>query len=224
MQKKSLIRYETGFGLIEVIVAAGIIAVLAATSATYFVHQLRANNFLEFQGKREQLRLSILGQFLSDPNQCKCLFAGTTFATPGPSALSGGTPPTSIDKYSFGTPGNCATATPSGSPFVNSAGVDNVALASVQLNNITGTPGNYQGSLIIGLQSQKPVAGPQTIFLTFPVSVVGSAGGPGTVVFQGCSSLAAAAVVPIVGTCPAGQFSTGYDAYGVLQCGPPTYQ
>lgn len=225
MQKKFLRLSQHGFSLVQVIIAAGILAVLAMTSASFFTNQIKANNYLEFQAKREQLRLTILGQFLSDPNNCKCLFANApAFATPGPSTLAG-TPPTQIGKFNFTTPGVCGTATLP-SPLTSSTGVDGIRSTTIQLRNIVDSGGGtHTGLLVIGLQSLKEVQGPQELMLTFPVDVQTAPSGPGTVSFLGCSTMTGGGpVIPIVGTCPVGQFATGYDVNGVLQCAPPTYQ
>lgn len=219
---------ERGQGIVQVLIAAAILSTLMLAAMEFFSNQTKANNFLEFQSKREQLRATMLSQFLNNPDNCKCLFAGSApFATPGPSDLTGVTP-TQIGRYQFVTPGTCAGATVP-APFVTSTGLDGLKATSIQLKNILNISGSYSGDLVVNLQSTKDVLGPKDIALKIPVTVATTPAGGGMVSFVSCSASASAggggALTPALGLCASGLLSAGYDpTTGALVCQPPTYQ
>lgn len=177
--------------LIEVMIVSLIMGVLAFAMMTMSSNQMKSNNFSEFQNKREQLRLVLLGQVLNGSDNCKCLFTGATeFSAAAPSpgvTLTGYTAPTALGKFS---PADCSGGVPA--PFVNAAGVDGLKLASVSLANITFTGGTYSGDFIVGLRSAKDVLGPKDLQLKIPVSITTVPGTAGNVVFQSCTVGAAA--------------------------------
>jgi hypothetical protein len=220
MQK--IIRSQRGLGLVEVVVASAILLTVITMAMTFFANQLKANNFMEFQGRREDLRGKILTQFLNDAVNCKCLFSGL-----GPMNKTGATtltaPTTRFGRYEFSVAGDCSTANVP-APFTSA--IPSITVTRIRMN-VMGVEGLHSGDLVVELQSSKDVLGPKDTALTIPVSVYTSQASPGTVNFEGCTagipSVAGGTGGP-VGTCPAGQFSTGYDAKGVLQCAPPTYQ
>ena len=181
-------KHSSGFSLIEIMIALGIMSVVALGMIAIFTQQMKSSNFNDFRAERTQLDLSIVGQFLNDPNNCKCLFAGASdFATPGPSTLTVPTPPTTIGTFHFLIPGSCAGATVP-VPLVNSTGVNNLILQSVQLSKITEiNPDSYQGDLNLSLGSTTEVLGPKSISLNFHVSVLGTPSAPGHAKFMGCS-------------------------------------
>lgn len=158
---------------------------LAAT--TFFAQQLKANNFLEFQAKREQLRLTIIGQFLNDPDNCKCLLGlggGVTFPVTGTTELIGFTQPDSVGK--FLDPNTCAGGIPQ--PFVTKDGVDGLRLDSVQLINIVPTGGGYySGFLNFNVESIKEATGPKILRLSLQVAIKTEIVGA-QAQFLGCSS------------------------------------
>jgi type II secretory pathway pseudopilin PulG len=182
--------------LMEVMVVIAIMGVLLSAMMSLFSQQMKSNNFLEFQNKREQLRLAIMGQFLNTQQNCNCLFQGAAqFPIAGTPALSGFTPPTMIGRYTLPAPGVCGTIV---SPFVDNVGIDGIQLSSVNLKNITnGVGGVYSGTLEVSIQSLKQVAGPSTIFLTIPVAVVTTPAGPGNVNFNGCAMGVQVATPPV---------------------------
>ncbi len=208
--------------MIEVVIAAGVLSIVVVAAGSFFSQQTKANNFLDFQSKRSQLRLTLLGQFLNNPNNCQCLFAGAnTFPIAGTSALTG-VAPTTLGQYAFVSPGVCSTATIP-QPFLTAAGVDSVQTKSISLTNIVNVSGTYTGILQINMQSMKDVIGPSTISLTIPVAVTTSPATAATVNFVSCSSSNSGSIP--LGTCAAGLLSTGYDVTtGALVCQPPTYQ
>lgn len=214
---------QLGFSLVEVMIAGAILGAIMLAAASFFVSQQKANNFLEFQSKRSQLRLTLLGQILNDPDNCKCLFNGAApFSSTGPATLTGVTP-TAIGRYGFVTAGVCASATMP-QPLITSAGIDFMKSTSITLTNIVNISGQYSGELIVTVESMKDVLGPKQIPLSMPVNVSVSPSSPGMVKFEGCSTGGSSGSVPR-GVCPPGLLSVGYDiTTGILQCQPPTYQ
>lgn len=178
---------KNGFSLIEVVIIAGVMAVLMFAMISMQTNQSRSNNYLEFQLKTIQLRGQILGQFLNDPENCRCLFNGATDFPAAGIALLGGVTPTQIGRFNFVTAGVCGTATVP-SPFVSNTGVDGLISSSIQLRNISGAAGVYAGDLVINVQSRKEVLGPQELPVSIPVSIATAPAGP-NVSFVSCSTL-----------------------------------
>ncbi|MEK6556249.1 MAG: hypothetical protein AABZ31_13465 [Bdellovibrionota bacterium] len=214
---------QQGSALIQVMVAAGILVTVMSAAMTFFSNQTKSNNFLEFQSKRAQLRLTILGQFLNNPDNCRCLFQGASaFATPGPSTLTG-VAPIKIGRYNIITPGVCPGTLPP-APWIDSTPIDGMIATSIQLNNIVNIGGNYSGDLQIDLQSTKDVLGPKDLPLKIPVAIATTPAGAGLVSFVSCSTSSSSAS-PALGLCPATLVSVGYDPItGALVCQPPMYQ
>ena len=177
----------SGNSLIQVLVAAGILAIVMMSTLSVFTNQTHANNFLEFQAKKEQLRLALLGQVLTSPEHCKCLFQGAApFPTTGTPELSGYVPPTALGKFTDAT---CAGGVPH--PLVSSDGTDGLKLISTRLTNIALAGGSYAGELLVQVDSTKKVLGPSSLQLKIPVAVITSSGTPGVVSFEGCANLGA---------------------------------
>jgi prepilin-type N-terminal cleavage/methylation domain-containing protein len=181
---------QRGMSLVEVMIVLGITATSIVASMTFFTNQTRSTNFLEFQGKREQLRVALLGQFLNDANNCRCLFNGALpfpiSGTPDLMPVGGAVaPPTVIGRFGFVTPGDCATATVP-VPLVSTAGVDFLRLNSVGLRNILPIGGVYSGEFFVSVSSTKSVAGPAELPIRVPVNVLTSTVA-GQQVFQGCT-------------------------------------
>lgn len=177
-----------GFSLIEVMIAVSLLTLVMLAATTFFAQQLKANNFLEFQSKREQMRLAMLGQVLNNPANCKCLFSGAanfpaTAAAGNPVNLSGFTDPVAVGKFE---PADCSGGSPA--PLVNQTGFDGMKLISTSLNNISFGGGTYGGDLLITLESTKEVAGPKTLLLKIPVAVLTSDAGGGQRKFEGCAT------------------------------------
>jgi hypothetical protein len=215
-------RSQSGMGLIEIVIASAVLLTVITMAMTFFANQLKAKNYMDFQGQREDLRSKIVSQFLNDPINCKCLFTGSgTITKVGTATLRA--PTERFGRYQFVIQGDCSTASV---PVPFTSAIPSLAVTGVQINTL-GVNGLHSGDLIVQLKSTKDVLGPKDLVLSIPVSVQTSPAPGAEVNFEGCSAgmaqVAGGNGGP-VGTCPAGQFSTGYDANGVLQCAPPTYQ
>lgn len=175
---------ESGFTLVEIVIVAGIMAVVMFSVMTMQTNLSRSNNFLEFQLKRTQLHGSILGQVLTDPNNCKCLFSGAAeFPATGAAELMGYTPKSEVGAFD---PTNCAA--PLTNPMITTAGLDGLKLISTELKNITPSAGVFTGDLFVNIESSKNVLGPKELPIKIPVTVATVPGSPGNVVFDGCTT------------------------------------
>lgn len=177
--------------LVEVLIVTSIMGFLMLAMMTMQTNQTKSNNFLEFQLKRTELQGAIVGQFLNDPSNCACLFAGSALIPTNP-ALPGAVlsvSPTSIGPYNFVTPGNCLTATMP-APLLTNVGFNGLKTASIRLKDIINSSGNYSGNLVVSVKSTKDVLGPDTIPFTIRVSVATVPAGA-NVQFKSCSMIAA---------------------------------
>lgn len=222
---------SAGFSLVEVLVVCAIIGIVALAMTSLFETQTKMMSGIEFRGKKEQIRQALIGQVLSDPNNCACLFKGATEFPDNPAAPGAtltGVTPTAIGTYHFVTAGNCATATLP-APLVSSTGVDGVIATSITLMNIMeASTGVYTGSLQVGLQSMKSVLGPSNLKpIDIPVSVATTPGSPGHVVFKSCSMAAVSAPTGaatflkttcgwVSGSCTPPACPSGYTDAGVI--------
>lgn len=177
-----------GFSIVELLLAVGLLSMTALAFSGLFTQQIKATNFLEFQTKKEQLRLALLGQFLSDSNNCKCLFDGVgEFSSTGHSGVLSGPKPNQIGPYNFATAGACNTATIPAA-LITRDGFDGLKLDSVTLGDITPVSGGFQGQFVVRITSMKEVIGPSTLALKIPVAVEVTPGATaGRVLFNGCS-------------------------------------
>ncbi len=181
---KKVFHSKGGFTLVELMIASGVMAVMMFAMISMQTNQMKTNNFLEFQLKKTQLHGSILGQVISDPYNCNCLFNGAAeFPTTGTSELTGYTPPAAIGV--FGIAG-CAAAIPN--PLVTSAGLDGLKLISTKLKNIVPVGSDFSGDLLINVESTKEILGPKELNIKIPVTVITDPGSPGNVAFKGCTS------------------------------------
>jgi prepilin-type N-terminal cleavage/methylation domain-containing protein len=184
---------QNGFTLVEVMIVVGIQAVVALGTITFIQSQLQATNFVEYKTKQIGLRLNLTGQFLSDPNNCKCLFAGSApFPAAGTSSLAVASP-NAIGVYSFLTPGDCSTASII-DPYVTAAGVDGVKLTDVSVKDIQRvSTGTYRATLNVTTSSAKSVSGPSSLVLRIPVTVNATPVSASQVQFGSCSFSGSAA-------------------------------
>lgn len=188
--KKFFTPNTKGMTLVEVMIVTGLMVTTALVMMTITSNQLKANSFLEFQLRREQLRMVLIGQFLGNSNNCKCLFNGAaTFPTTGTTALTGVTP-TAIGPYKFVTPGDCSTATIP-SPFITTTGADGLVANSIGLTDIVDLGGGtYQGNLTVAVSPTREVLGPTALKpIVIPVSVQATPSGS-DMAFQSCTATA----------------------------------
>jgi hypothetical protein len=189
----NLFKSSAGVSFVELMVVMGVMAILMLTVVEMQGFQMKSNNFVEFQLKRTQLHGSILGQFLSDPVNCACMFAGASpfpVMPAAPGAVLTGVAPTTIGRYNFVTPGDCTTATVP-APLATNAGVDRIKVNSISLMNIMNVGGKYLGDLVVNVESQKEVLGPKALPVSIPVQVETTPAGP-VVNFSSCSVVGAA--------------------------------
>lgn len=212
---------ERGFTLVEVLVVLGIVGVISAALMTVMQNQLKQANHFEFLGKKEQLRMILLGQFLNHNNNCRCLFNGaSSFPAAGTDELRGFSPPTSLD---LRHPTTCAKV----SKLIDRDGEDGLKLNSVKLKNMSPLgAGQYSGEFSIDIESTKSVMGPSVMSLKVPVVVRTNPVGTGTTVaFNGCSvkndSFDLAAVLATTESVERSECLWNNDDNTVVQACPP---
>ncbi len=181
---RRFIHSKGGFTLVELVIASGVMAVMMFAMMSMQTNQMKTNNFLEFQLKKTQLHGSILGQVISDPYNCNCLFNGAAqFPAAGTPELTGFTPPTAIGVFD---PTSCAT--PIANPFITAAGFDGMKLISTKLRNIVPSGSDFTGDLFVNVESTKEILGPKELSIKIPVTVITAPGAPGSVAFKGCTT------------------------------------
>jgi prepilin-type N-terminal cleavage/methylation domain-containing protein len=181
------LRSNHGFSLLEVMIVVGILTIMIGAMMALFLQMTKTSNYAEFTSKREQLRLTILGQVLNDPKNCLCMFGGPI------NLPSSGFPvdelsvpePSAIGKFNFPDPNSCAGANIP-YPLITATGGDGIKLSSAKIKTVDVVNGSYRAELEIGMSSLKPVVGPSEIFLKIPIALSSELSG-GNVVFKGCS-------------------------------------
>jgi len=216
-------RRPDGFSIVELLIVVGITSVVMMAMMTLQQNQVKSNNFLQAQLKRNEVRAGIVGQVLNDANNCGCLFKNanpTEFpATANGVTLNVATPPTAIGPYNF--TGVCPAS--SVAPLIDSVGIDGIKATSIQLTNIKAAGASYTGHIVVGIQATKEVLGPSTLQpIDIQVSIATTPGTPGNVQFASCSTQApppppfsncqtysspwvdgGSGVTPAIATCPA---------------------
>lgn len=181
-KSRNLIFEGNGFSLIEIMVTIAILSFVSVGMFSLLNLQLRQMNHLEFLGKREQLRSTLIGQFLTRSENCRCLFNGASnFPIAGTKDLRGYQPPTAIGLYQLPS---CNMIR----PFINQSGFDNLHLESVTLENITHVSGTQTGEFVVAIRNTKHLAGIEILPLRIPVAVSTLPASATTVRFNGCSS------------------------------------
>lgn len=175
---------QYGLSLVETLIAGAVLAGLALAGITLFENQTKSQNLVEFKSEIEILRLSLVSQILSDPEQCKCLFNGATFDVNGHSELLSSE--TKLGRYQFATPGECTTATIP-SALASENGRNGLVLDHIKLNDIQLVSGLYTAKLSIGFTNTKKSVGVKTRGFQYPVVVMTEPGDPGSVRLTGCS-------------------------------------
>lgn len=176
---------SSGMTMVEVLIVAAIMGAAAIGMLEMYKTQQAQTAKIELLFKSEQLRSVIGSQFLDQSDMCKCLFDGASdFPNSGIAKLLGANPSV-IGRYDFVTPGDCSSAILAKS-FVNTTGIDNLKLLSIELVDIQSISGSYFGELQVKVNSTKKVIGVNQQFLKIPVRVNTSASA-GMQKFEGCS-------------------------------------
>ncbi len=178
---------QSGFSLLEVTIAAAILGGLTLVVMKLFETQQKNANYFEFIGKREQLRIELVGQVLSQPDFCRCLFDGAQeFPASGTAVLAASNSVTKLGRMNFPTPGSCVGATMP-APMVTKEGVDGIKLESVAIRKIAPEGGVLMGNFEVLLSSVKEVTGVNLKGIRVKVGIDAVPAGPGMVSFRGCS-------------------------------------
>lgn len=198
--------------MIQIMISGAIMAGIAAAALIHHNNQIKAQTYVEFHGKGEQVRMAVTSQFLSSIDNCKCFFTGASeFPAAGVSSLTA-TTPLEIGRYNFPTPGSCAGATIP-SPIISQTPKDGMKAIDFSLRNITLVSGQYIGEFIMKIQSTKDLLGSKDMQMKFPVTITTTPGSAGNVVFTGCAS----SEISFTGPSPSGTAITTQCRHG-LSC------
>lgn len=176
-------KHQQGFSLVEIMIGIVLLGMMSMGMLSLLDSQLKQANYFEFTSKREQIRATLVGQFLSSKDNCRCLFNGAAnFPIASIPTLTGYSQPSVIGLYNA-TP-SCSMAF----PFINKSGLDNINLHSVSLTNITNISGTYAGDFTVNIENNKKMLGPSILPLKIPVRIhTLPAVNPAQVRFDGCS-------------------------------------
>ncbi len=183
---------NTGFSLVESMMVFGLLGAGAAGMIGLLDAQSKGSNRTEFMNLKEQLRTTVIAQFLNFPPNCKCLFEGVNFnkvgITPEIDFTNG-----VIGRRNFLTPGDCSSATVPLPLISNSTVINGLKATSIKLKDIQEVSGQYLANFVLRIETQKKVSGAKEATLFIPV-VLGTAADPDPAKFQvnGCSITAAA--------------------------------
>lgn len=209
------LKSSSGLSLIEILIGFGLMSILTVSFMYLSENQLKSNNFLEFQVKKNQLQNIINSQFLSNPKNCECLFASAAPFNANPPLPHGvtltGSNPTQLGLYNFITPGNCATASIA-QPWINTTGIDGLKLSAIKVTNIVKNATNYNGEFEVDVTSTKNVNGPKDLKITIPI-LINTVPVGANVKLLNCANRNAASVAAIINP------NTGYDGQtGLAAC------
>lgn len=176
---------KNGFSLVEVLVVMGIMGVMMAAMMTMQSNMVKSNNFLIFQVNRAALKSAVMGQFLNNTTNCKCLFAGApSFPTAGIADL--GLNPADIHAMNYSGSCGASTALP---PLVSTVTpIDQMTATVISVKDLVNSGVNqYSGRLSFSLMTSQEVIGPKQLEVSIPIAVTTVPGAPGMVTFDSCS-------------------------------------
>ena len=185
---------QAGFTLVEIIFALAMLSGLTVMSLRIFTFLEKQSNLIEFHAKKEQLRRVIIGQILTDENNCGCMFQNSA-----PFDSAAGTPrlmmipgkePKVIGRMDFPNPiPNPLTCDhPIPIPLVKvDQVIDKLKLVSASISNIKEVGGEYVGNLEVLVNFDKEVFGPNVKGIRIPVGIKTSPDGGGKRSIIGCS-------------------------------------
>ncbi|MCM2282467.1 MAG: prepilin-type N-terminal cleavage/methylation domain-containing protein [Bdellovibrionaceae bacterium] len=207
---------QSGFSLIEVVVVMGIMTVLTLGFASYmsFVNtELRAaHQKMEFMELR-----TTLGRTLSDLSTCSCQLNLHASTFNGAAAMTSA----SVSKLNSSCDPAASVIIEDGQPVANSN--TRLTVQAIAITDIRplGVSNKYEGKFTVSLQNDGLVRGLRDIridvqFMTDPASPPGAKKIQSCVFVNGGMS-GGSTLATLSGSCPVGQFLTGFSS-GVVQC------
>lgn len=178
---------KSGFSIVEATVVLGITAAAAAGLMGLMENQNKVGGRMEFVSAKEQLRSTLIAQFLSQPENCKCVFENATFdkvgVTPSITFANG-----EIGRRKFTTPGDCSTATVPMRLVSTNDYINNLKATSIRIKDIQDVSGMYLGMLSVRVETNKSISGSKEAQIDVPVVIATAADADATKwKINGCS-------------------------------------
>lgn len=186
----SIYKNSKGITLVETLIAVGLMGAGALAMMTMQENSMKGVATVEYKLKRNDLKAMITNQFLSDPDNCKCLFQGMApFNAPAapPGITLTGTSPAQLGRMMFPTAGSCIGATIPNPIISTNADIGGVRATAIKITDVTGFNGLYTGHLAVDLTTEKKMMGASNIGIKIPISITTTTSGSNQV-FQNCSS------------------------------------
>lgn len=177
---------NNGLGLLEVLISGALLGGLILAALALGGDRQKSANAIEFAGKKEQIRLALVEQILSDRSSCACMFGKQIFNTIGVARLDA-ISPSNLGRYHIPPASDCSSASIP-SPIVTPDGLDHVKVQSISVQDIKLINGKHYGNFVLVLSSMKEVMGSKVKGIRVPVFIETLDAGGGNVSFQGCST------------------------------------
>lgn len=187
---RSILKNSKGFTLVESLVAVGLMGVGALAMMAMQENSMKGVATVEYKLKRNDLKSMITNQFLSDPENCKCLFQGITpFTAPAapPGITLTGASPAKLGRMMFPTPGSCTGATIPNPIISKDTVIGGVKASDIKITDVTGFNGLYTGNLTIDITTEKKMMGASNVGIKIPITLSTSTSG-GNQIFESCSA------------------------------------
>lgn len=183
-----MLKNKSGFSLVETTIVLGITVAAAAGLMGLLDSQSKAGNRLEFVNTKEQLRSTMIAQFLNTPENCKCVFQDASFnisgVTPSMTFTDG-----NIGRRKFTTPGDCSSSTVPMKLINTTDFINTLKATSIVMKNVQEVSGVYLGVFSLKLKTNKSVTGSKEAQIEIPVvlSTIPDPGDPTKYKVGGCA-------------------------------------
>ncbi len=209
-------RNHKGQSLIQVLVTMAVMGIMMAGMMTIQNNQSREGRAAADRiAKLDTAR--VLSSYFADSAMALCSYELATSRVVTfddshmPATASFSTPLSSIHSGANASSTELISVGKAVSPLSNT-----LIAKSITVSDISGIYPNYRGNLVISFDSSLLIRSLSN--LSVPIKIV-AVGATNIKTITSCAS-----VGPSLTSCPAGQYSTGYDSLGNLNCGPPVYQ
>lgn len=153
---------QGGFSLIEIMIAAALLAGLTIGFMTMTKNALKGQNFLKFTMARSEIRSTLFHYVQSNAASCACSMKGTTF---NPTSI-----PTTIpmpDLLVFADSKTCGSV--QRKLMYQDLQVDNAKVEATEIRISAGAGNSYSGAMIIRLKPMNEMVGAPRDVITIPI-------------------------------------------------------
>lgn len=159
---------QKGFSLVEAMMVLGLMAAAGVAVMTFMQNQSKVSNRMEYVNLRDQLRSTLLSQFLTSSESCKCVFEGATFNKVGVTSeinFSNGV----IGRRHFATSGNCATSTVPFKLVSTNEVINGLQALDIKLKDVQEVSGSYMANFQVRIETPKNIIGVRESLIQIPV-------------------------------------------------------